>query len=64
LQRQKSIERLKDVAETSGIFLCPSRNIIVRNRVGHWKHPKVIAQLNLTARSADIFIYLSNTIEL
>jgi hypothetical protein len=59
----KTIVRLKDVAETSGIFLCPNRrNINDRNRVGQRKRPQGIAQLYLTARSAVIFVYLSKTI--
>lgn len=33
--------------------------ILGGNRVGQWKHPKVSANLNLTARSAAIFL-LSN----
>jgi hypothetical protein len=56
----KTKVRQNDVAETSGIFLCHNRNIIVRNRVGEWKHPKAFALWSLTARSADFFIYLSN----
>lgn len=36
----KIIGRLKDVAATSGIFLCHQGTISVRNRVGKWKHPK------------------------
>jgi hypothetical protein len=58
----KSKVRQVDVANNGGILFCTQkRNTTVRNRVEKWKHLQGLALLSLTARSADIFIYLSNT---
>jgi hypothetical protein len=58
----KIIERLKDVAENSGIFLCRKAKYNNRNRVGHWKQPKASLYEPDSAKCG--FFYLSKNIEL
>lgn len=42
----------------AAFYFASMRNIIVRNRVGQWKHPQGIALMSLTARSADFFYFI------